>query len=67
MNAGYSGASLIKKLGIKEGYKAVFIHPPDNYFSLLGELPQVDVVDLEAGYGLGFVTEEVVQGEHRSE
>jgi hypothetical protein len=25
---------------------------PDNYFSLLGELPNVDVADLEAGNGL---------------
>jgi hypothetical protein len=55
MSAGYSGTPLIKKLGIKEGYKAVFIHPPDNYFSLLGELPQVDVADLEARYALDFV------------
>ncbi|QGQ95464.1 DUF3052 domain-containing protein [Paenibacillus psychroresistens] len=39
MNAGYSGTPLIKKLGIKEGYKICVINGPDNYWELLGSLP----------------------------
>ena len=38
--AGYSGTPLIKKLGIKPGFKCIFIAAPGNYLSLLGELPQ---------------------------
>ena len=39
MPAGYSGTPLVKKLGIKEGYKVRFINKPKNYFDLLEELP----------------------------
>lgn len=31
--------SLIKKLGIKPGYKLLILNAPENYLSLLGELP----------------------------
>ena len=37
--AGYSKTPLFKKLGIKEGFKACVIHPPDNYLELLQPLP----------------------------
>ncbi len=37
--AGYSGTTLIKKLGIKEGMKLRFIHAPDHYADLLGDMP----------------------------
>jgi hypothetical protein len=37
--AGYSGTPLIKKLGIKAGFKVVILNAPPNYFDLLGELP----------------------------
>jgi len=40
MPSGYSGTPLIKKLGIKENYKVRFIKAPDNYFELLGEIPE---------------------------
>lgn len=44
MSSGYSGRPLIKKLGIKEGFKVRFINVPDHYYELLGTLP--DDVDL---------------------
>jgi len=33
--AGYSGTPLLKKLGIKPGYKLLFVNQPQNYFDLL--------------------------------
>lgn len=36
-NAGYSGKSLIEKLGIKPAMRILLIHPPENYFELLGQ------------------------------
>lgn len=32
----YSGTPLIKKLGIKNGFRCLFINQPNNYFELLG-------------------------------
>ena len=40
MPAGYSKTSLVKKLGIKAGFKIFFANPPDNLQTLLGELPE---------------------------
>ena len=37
--AGYSGTPLIKKLGIKDGMRVCFLHEPDHYGALLGDLP----------------------------
>ena len=37
--AGYSGTPLIKKLGIKEGFRLWFHHAPTHYEALLGPLP----------------------------
>jgi hypothetical protein len=37
--AGYSGAPLTKKLGIKEGHRVAFPSAPDGFGALLGELP----------------------------
>lgn len=39
MTAGYSKTPLIKKLGIKEGFKIAILNPPDNFETTLGELP----------------------------
>jgi hypothetical protein len=36
---GYSGTPLVKKLGIKEGFRLKLINPSRNYFELLGNLP----------------------------
>ena len=40
-NAGYSGTPLVKKLGIKEGFKVLFIETPDNYLELLIDCPSI--------------------------
>jgi hypothetical protein len=41
--AGYSGTSLIKKLGIKDGFRIRLIGEPDYYLTMLGELSAVRV------------------------
>jgi hypothetical protein len=38
--AGYSGTPLLKKLGIKPGYKVLAVEEPDYYFEILGEFPE---------------------------
>lgn len=38
--AGYSGTPLIKKLGIKENSRVIFINEPANLFSNLSDLPK---------------------------
>lgn len=40
MAAGYSRTPLVKKVGIKPGFKVFFANPPDNLQTLLGELPK---------------------------
>ena len=35
--AGYSGTSLTKKLGIKNGYKIKIVNEPEGYFKLFNE------------------------------
>jgi hypothetical protein len=35
-NAGYSRTPLLQKLGIRPGMKIMLVHPPENYFELLG-------------------------------
>jgi hypothetical protein len=48
--AGYSETPLVKKLGLKEGYKAAIFHAPANYIQTLGELPaRVTVTDTLIG------------------
>lgn len=39
MAAGYSKRSLVDKLGLKVGFKAIILNPPANYGDTLGELP----------------------------
>lgn len=45
MTAGYSGAPLQKKLGIKGGYRMALLSAPAHYFDLLGDLPPEIVID----------------------
>jgi hypothetical protein len=46
MTAGYSKTPLIRKLGIKEGFKIAILNPPDDYEKTLGELPAgVEIAD----------------------
>lgn len=40
MPAGYSKKSLVKKLGIKEGFKVAILNSPANYNHALGKLPE---------------------------
>lgn len=37
--AGYSGTPLVKKLGLKPGQRAIFLHAPAGYERTLGQLP----------------------------
>ena len=44
--SGYSGTPLIKKLGIKEGFRVRTLNAPAYYWSLLGALPpKVSILD----------------------
>lgn len=46
--AGYSGTPLIKKLGIKDGIRVSFVHAPEHYRALLGDMPTgVDEAETE--------------------
>jgi hypothetical protein len=36
---GYSGTPLVKKLGIKEGFRILSLHAPDEYLDLLAPVP----------------------------
>lgn len=47
--AGYSGTPLIRKLGIKEDSRIVFIHPPQGLDKELGKLPAGVATDLSEG------------------
>jgi len=61
-SAGYSGTPLIKKLGIKVGFKCKFVNQPTHYFDLLGELPEgVDwqSTDVPFDFIHLFITEDV--------
>jgi hypothetical protein len=39
MTSGYSGTPLVKKLGIKSGFRIAILNAPDDYAATLGELP----------------------------
>lgn len=43
--AGYSKTPTWKKLGIKEGMRAICLNAPENYARILGELPQGAVLE----------------------
>lgn len=51
MTAGYSGTPLIKKLGIKGGYRVALLRAPANYLELLGDLPSDVAIDCELAGG----------------
>ncbi len=38
--AGYSGTPLVKKLGIKAGFRMHAIHPPSDYLELIEPIPE---------------------------
>lgn len=48
--AGYSETSLLKKLGIKEGFRVAFVNAPKDFPSELGTLPQgANIVPVSRG------------------
>ena len=53
--AGYSGTPLIKKLGIKAGFRLMFINTPSNYDEVLGELPDDVEIKAELENSLNFI------------
>lgn len=53
--AGYSGTTLAKKLGIKEGYVIYVNHAPRDYFDWLAPLPKGVEVKLQAIGQLDFI------------
>ncbi len=56
MTAGYSGRPLVKKLGIKSGFRLALLRAPADYLELLGELPADATIDRElAGADYDFV------------
>jgi len=52
---GYSKKSLIEKLGIKPGYRVVFIDPPHDYVATLGKLPDGVALSSEAAEKIEFI------------
>jgi len=56
MTAGYSGRPLVKKLGIKSGFRLALLRAPAGYLELLGELPAAATIDSDlAGADYDFV------------
>ncbi len=56
MTAGYSSRPLVKKLGIKSGFRLALLRAPADYLELLGELPADATIDRElAGADYDFV------------
>ena len=56
MTAGYSGRPLVKKLGIKSGFRLALLRAPADYLELLGDLPADATIDRElAGADYDFV------------
>ncbi len=56
MTAGYSGKPLVKKLGIKSGFRVALLGTPADYLELLGELPADATIERElAGVDYDFV------------
>jgi hypothetical protein len=53
--AGYSATPLIKKLGLKPGQRTIFINPPEHYFSLLGDLPVLEMVSIRQEGSADFI------------
>src|SRR5690349_4583056 len=46
MTAGYSGTTLAKKLGIKEGFSIALVNAPAYYYELFDDLPE-NVVEVK--------------------
>ena len=55
MSAGYSGRTLVQKLGIRQGDVLAFLNAPDDYESLFGELPDEVTIIREPKGELDFI------------
>jgi hypothetical protein len=53
--AGYSKTPLVKKLGLKEGFKITILNAPENYAETLGELPENITVSDTLTHPLDFI------------
>ena len=54
MTAGYSSTPLVKKLGIKSGFRVLLRRAPDHYLALLGELPPAVSIDAKLADGADY-------------
>lgn len=52
---GYSKTPLHKKLNIKEGFKCLFIDPPENFMKLLGNVPDIEQVEHDIEVKIDYV------------
>ena len=67
--SGYSGTSLVRKLGIKEGFHVLFVNPPKHFGKLLVDCPMVFPMESEKEESLDFIhlfCTEIVQFEEDS-
>ena len=68
---GYSGTPLVRKLGIKPGYRLWLQDPPEYYFDLLGPLPEgareagEDEKGIEFAHVFALTEEELARGLER--
>ena len=53
--SGYSGTSLVRKLGIKEGFHVLFVNPPSYYGKLLVDCPEIFIMESEKEESLDFI------------
>lgn len=53
-SSGYSGTPLVKKLGIKPGFRLRFVNPPPGYPATLGPLPE-GVTEVEDADRVDFI------------
>ncbi|WP_339700880.1 DUF3052 family protein [uncultured Roseivirga sp.] len=66
--AGYSGSPLLKKMGIKDGFKIMVLNKPDYYWNLFDSLPSnLHLVDSQSEDLVDFIhfftkSEEELQG-----
>ena len=55
MTSGYSGTPLVRKLGLKPGFRALLVNTPGHYFDLLETLPEDVKVFTKAGKDIDFI------------
>jgi len=55
MTAGYSGTPLVRKLGLEDGMRAVFVDAPGHYLDLLGEIPEAVRILRRPGREMDFI------------